>query len=184
MAWALLHIVTMWRARLLAATTLIVVACGTTAEKSDDDDGSPSGSTAGTQAGSGGGAQVSSSASSASTAASQGAGGDGAQGSGGGSCYAGNGECDPLGPSTCPSGYTCSLTFDDEWGCFPNGSAEVGEACNVDSGDPLCVHGALCVLVETQQCFMLCCSPDDCFADETCSVLGGLNIAVGVCAPN
>jgi hypothetical protein len=105
----------------------------------------------------------SSSASGTSSSSSSGTGG------GPGSCYAGQGACDPTVPGSCAAGEACDVDGGTMmFACFPppNDAAE-GQACNNMSG-PFCMHGLAC---DAMVCRKYCCDNADC-TTGTCTTVG------------
>jgi hypothetical protein len=73
----------------------------------------------------------------------------------GGSCYLGN--CNPVTNAGCSASQTCDMSTEG-FNCFPAGTADTCEACDVENG-PYCASGGVCV---DNACARYCCTDADC----------------------
>ncbi|XYH92794.1 hypothetical protein ACMHYB_33615 [Sorangium sp. So ce1128] len=95
------------------------------------------------------------------------------------SCYAGQGQCDPRDPASCPAGEACDIGEDGQLSCFPPpNDVPIGGSCSIANG-PYCVPGSRCG--PDDRCQKWCCSDADCGGTSCVTVATDDNVTIRLC---
>lgn len=100
-------------------------------------------------------------------------------GPGAGSCYVGQGDCDPLG-TDCGVGEACDVTADQGFACFPPPNEVIPNLPCDPSVGPYCMNGTTCI---ENVCRPYCCESSDCDSGTCSPVDVGATVDVRVCLP-